>query len=85
MFKLIKANGSGIFIRKEVTENTLTLLSRILYAFVFSLQKLNKLVLFQLASSVSVNLIHKIFSLLLIDLHLASLKHLHDLVFGDTA
>lgn len=59
--------------------------SGVLYPLVLSLEELDELILFQLSPAVGVYLVHEVFCLLLVDLHLAGLEHLDDFAFGDTA
>lgn len=84
LLKLMEADGVGVLVGQEVAEDALALLCRVLYPLVFPFQELNELVLLQLPTSIGIDLVHKVLRLLLIDLHLAGLEHLHDFTLGDT-
>lgn len=85
MLELVEADGVRLLVGQEVAEDAFALLRRILYALIFPLQELNKLVLLQLSAAIGIDFIHQILGLFLIDLHLAGLEHLHDFTLGDAA
>ena len=85
MLEFLKANRVQLAVPQEIVENALALLDGILDPLILSLQKLYELILFELTASVSIDLVHQVLGLLLVDLHLAGLEHLHYLVLGDAA
>lgn len=85
VLQLLKADRLLLVLSQEVIENALAFLNGILDPLVLPLQKLNELVLFELATAICIDFVHQILRLLLIDLHLAGLEHLYYLVFRDAA
>ena len=84
VLQLLETDHPPALLREEL-EHPQALILRKLDALVLPFQELDELVLLQLPAPVGVYLVHQVLGLLLVDLHLARLKHLDYLVLGHAA